>query len=347
MTRVVLIANNIEELGGAQRIAHVLADGFASRGYGVDLIGLVPKEPVHDYGNRGRTLLNEPLAPKRDRERRAAQRHRILDGLQEILATGSPGVLITVQVWAMEHVREVDYGGWRAIGQYHSSYQAAVASGDLNRLVHAYADADWFTALTESDARAFVPHGLNNVIAMANPIHPWPEQAAPGTAKQITVLGRLAPEKGPDIAVAAWSQIADRFPTWQMCFVGDGPMQVTGPRVVLQPATPDPAAVLEQTGVLCLPSRTEGMPLSLGEAMAAGLAVVASDCSAGVRQLVGDAGILVPPEDPDALAAGLASALESADLRSRLGDQARARVAEYRLEHVMDRWEWLLHQTLR
>lgn len=348
MTRIVVIANNIEELGGAQRIAHVLAGGFRGRGFEVDLIGLVPKNPVHDYGgDGGYTLLDEPLAPKREAARRAAQRKRITQSLQEALRAGPAGVLITVQVWAMEHVHEVDHAGWRTIGQYHSSYQAAVASGDIHRLVAAYANADWFTPLTQEDARAFVRRGLNNVMAMANPIHPWPQQPATGASRQITVLGRRSTEKGPDIAAAAWAQIADRFGDWELHFVGDGPIAVSGPRVVVHPATSDPAAVLQRTGVLCLPSRTEGMPLALAEAMAAGLPVVATDCSAGVRQLVGDAGVLVRPEDPRALAAGLASVLESTERRTALGAKARARMADYRLDVVMDRWEWLIRQTLR
>lgn len=347
MTRIVLLANNIDELGGAQRIAHVLAEGFRARHYEVELIGFVPKQPVHDYGSRGRTLLDEPLAPKREVERRAAQRRQINQALEGLLASGPPGIVLTVQVWAMEHLLEVDHRGWRTIGQYHSSYQAAVASGDLHRLVAAYATADWFTPLTDEDARAFIRHGLNNAIAMPNPIHPWPEHAVPGDAKQITVLGRLSPEKGPDIAVAAWHRIADRFPDWQLHFVGDGPVAVTGPRVVTEPPTPEPFAVLERTGVLCLPSRVEGMPLALAEAMAAGLPVVAADCSAGVRQLVGDAGVLVPAEDPSALAAGLSTVLESAELRHQCGERARARMADYQLVRVMDRWDWLIGQTLR
>jgi len=348
MTRIVLIANNIEELGGAQRIAHVLAYGFRDRGFDVDLIGLVPKHPKHEYGGEGgRTLLDEPLAPKRDTARRAAQRTHITRALRELLATGVPGIVITVQVWAMEHVREAQPTGWHMIGQYHSSYEAAVASGDVHRLVASYADADWFTPLTEHDARAFVRHGLNNAMVMANPIHPWPEHPASREARRITVLGRLSAEKGPDIAAAAWMQIANRFPDWELHFVGDGPISVAGPRVFVQPATPDPGEVLQHSSVLCLPSRTEGMPLALAEAMAAGLPVVATDCSAGVRQLVGDAGVLVRPEDPKALADGLALILESEEYQADLSVRARERMTEYRLHRVMDRWEWLIRQTLR
>ena len=59
--RIVIVANNIEELGGAQRVSHTLAQGLAERGYDVELIGLIPKPPVHPYishtAYRMRTLL--------------------------------------------------------------------------------------------------------------------------------------------------------------------------------------------------------------------------------------------------------------------------------------------------
>lgn len=354
MTRVVVIANNIEELGGAQRIGHVLANGLQSRGFEVDLVGLVPKDPVHHYTGDvpSRTLLDEPLARKRDEVIRARQRRQICDALRTTLSTGEPGVVITVQVWAMEHLQEIDMDGWRTIGQYHSSYEAAVQSGDIHRLEAAYRAADWFTVLTEDDRRNFARHDLNNLIVLANPIDPWPEQAADLSSRTITVLGRLSHEKGPDIALDAWSRIADAHPDWSLQFVGDGPLadvvrDSSVPRVRHVPTTSDPLRTLGESGLLCLPSRTEGMPLAVMEAMASGLPVVASDCSAGVRELVGDCGVLVAPGDPAALAAGIDGLLANATSRSDLGRRARHRMMAHQLAPVLDRWEWLIAQTLR
>lgn len=354
MTRVVIVANNIEELGGAQRIGHVLANGLHSRGYAVDLIGLVPKDPVHRYTGDvpRRTLLDEPLAPKRNEAIRARQRVQICDALSATLTESEPGVLITVQVWAMEHLRDIDLSGWRTIGQYHSSYEAAVQSGDIHRLEAVYRTADWFTVLTADDRRHFARHDLNNLITMANPIDPWPERAADLSSRTITVLGRLSHEKGPDIALDAWSRIAEVHPDWFLQFVGDGPLVdvvrgTTAPRVRHVPTTVNPLQTLRESGMLCLPSRTEGMPLALMEAMASGLPVVASDCSAGVRELVGDCGVLVTPGDPGALARGLDALLIDQQNRIDLGRRARNRMTAYELAPVLDRWDRLITQTLR
>ena len=350
--RIVIVANNIEELGGAQRVSHTVAQGLAERGYDVELIGLIPKSPVHEYiaqpAYRARTLLDEP----RDRSRQTAQQRTIESRLGAILANGDPGVLIAAQVWSMEHVLRVPHAGWRLIGQYHSSFQAAADDGDLARVQAAYQDIDWFTVLSDEDGRSFTAAGLNNCVTMVNPIDTWPEHLAEGRTNTITVLGRLSWEKAPQRALHAWGQLVEHYPAWSLQFVGDGPLAdlirtSALPRVHVRPTSTRPFDVLQHTDVFCLPSLIEGLPMALLEAMACGLPVVAADCSAGVRDAVGAAGLLVDPDDPDALAQALGTLMADAELRARLGASARTAAERYRLEPVIDRWEWLIRQTLR
>jgi glycosyltransferase involved in cell wall biosynthesis len=91
----------------------------------------------------------------------------------------------------------------------------------------------------------------------------------------------------------------------------------------------DVPALLETLDVVALPSWTEGLPLVLLEAMARGRPVVATPVG-GTPELVldGETGLLVPPRDPEALAAALRRLLEDPDLARRLGEAGRARVAE-------------------
>lgn len=350
--RIVIVANNIEELGGAQRVSHTLAQGLAERGYDVELIGLIPKPPVHPYISRPayrmRTLLGEP----RDRSQQAAQQRIIESELGSLLADGDPGVLIAAQVWSMEHVLRVPHAGWRLIGQYHSSFQAAADDGDLARIQSAYRDVDWFTVLSDDDGRSFTAAGLNNCVTMVNPIDTWPDPPADGRSHTITVLGRMSWEKAPQIALQAWGRLAAQYPDWSLQFVGDGPLaeivQATDiPRVRVAPTSDRPIDVLRQTGVFCLPSLIEGLPMALLEAMACGLPVVAADCSPGVRDAVGAAGVLVEPDDPDALAQALGGLLDDAQLRAELGSAARLAAERYRTAPILDRWEWLIKQTMR
>jgi glycosyltransferase involved in cell wall biosynthesis len=91
----------------------------------------------------------------------------------------------------------------------------------------------------------------------------------------------------------------------------------------------DVPALLETLDVVALPSWTEGLPLVLLEAMARGRPVVATPVG-GTPELVtdGETGLLVPPRDPEALAAALRRVLDDPELARRLGEAARARVAE-------------------
>jgi glycosyltransferase involved in cell wall biosynthesis len=81
--------------------------------------------------------------------------------------------------------------------------------------------------------------------------------------------------------------------------------------------------------------------MALAEGMACGLACVAFDCAPGVREIVTDGvdGIVVPPRDVKALAAGLAQLMGDADLRKRYGAAARESVRRFAPETVLAQWE--------
>src|ERR671936_677694 len=91
----------------------------------------------------------------------------------------------------------------------------------------------------------------------------------------------------------------------------------------------DVPALLETLDVVALPSWTEGLPLVLLEAMARGRPVVATPVGGTPERVTdGETGLLVPPRDPEALAEALRRVLDDPDLARRLGEAARARVAQ-------------------
>lgn len=368
LPRLVFLANNIDEVGGAQRVVHVLAQGLATRGYDVQLVGVTPFAPRHHFVEdpcySSAVLMDEPWpAPSpQTKATRGLLRAQAIERLATLLADGEPGIVITAQLWAMEHLAQVPHDTWRVIGQYHSSFAAAAQGRDLARALASYADVDAFTLLTPADADDFRQQGLNNTRWMPNPLAFWPEHPLSSRARQVTYVGRFSSEKGVGYLLDAWALVAARHPDWNLRLVGAGPEEETlrahlaalegshGPlRAQFAPPVTDVAAEYATTGILVLPSLTEGLPLVLAEGMASGLACVASDCSPGVRLLARDgmAARLAARGDAHSLADAIDGLIADDTERTRLGAKAREAMYPYRLDAVLDRWETLIAQVLR
>ncbi|PWK91519.1 glycosyltransferase involved in cell wall biosynthesis [Lentzea atacamensis] len=141
-------------------------------------------------------------------------------------------------------------------------------------------------------------------------------------------VGRLAPQKGQDLLLAAWPDVLADVPHAQLVLVGDGPMRTAwqnGQESVLWWGHSDNVEdFYAAADVVVLPSRAEGMALVPLEAMACGRSVVAFDVD-GVRQSLGSAGAVVPGEDTAALGQALATRLADPSLAHREGHAGRRR----------------------
>jgi glycosyltransferase involved in cell wall biosynthesis len=175
------------------------------------------------------------------------------------------------------------------------------------------------------------------VIPNAIDVEASPRARLDGDPPRIVTVGRLAAPKDPLTLVRALPALAPR--PYSLAFIGDGREQPhveqqidalgVRDRVEMLGERHDVADLLAAADVFVLASRSEGAPLSILEAMAAGLPVVASDVG-GVAELVadGETGLLVPPGDPAALAAALARVLDDRGLRGRMGAAGRARARD-------------------
>ena len=109
----------------------------------------------------------------------------------------------------------------------------------------------------------------------------------------------------------------------------------------------DMPSLLDAADAFVLASAWEGMPLAVGEAMAMEKPVVATDVG-GVSELVGDAGVIVPPNAPDALAQAMLQLMQStADSRRALGRSARVRISTHvSMDVIADQWDALYWEIL-
>lgn len=151
----------------------------------------------------------------------------------------------------------------------------------------------------------------------------------------VGAVGRLDPQKGFDVLVRALA----RLPTVSAVVVGEGPEREAlnalaerlgvSDRLVLAGPRASARAVIRGFDVLAVPSRFEGLPLVVLEAMAARVPVVAAavgDVADAVTD--GETGVLVAPDDPEGLAAAIDTLVRDAALRDRLAERARTAWAE-------------------
>lgn len=159
---------------------------------------------------------------------------------------------------------------------------------------------------------------------------PPPRDAAPGGAGalQLLFVGNFTRRKGLDTLLAALSQAG---PGIELHVVSNDPVAAHPAVRVHRGLEPGGAALRErfsQADAFVLPTRADAVPWVVAEAMAAGLAIVASPVGA-IPEMVGDAGILVPAGDAAALAESLGRLRDEPQLLSELGARARRRAEEH------------------
>src|SRR5579872_278373 len=163
----------------------------------------------------------------------------------------------------------------------------------------------------------------------------------------IGVVGRLVPEKGIDVLLEAAALLTNRFENLRVSIVGDGPERLRLERqagrlgldrtVCFLGTRLDVPRLMPRFEVLAVPSRSEGAPRVVLEAMAAGVPVVASAAGGIPEQIVaGRGGILVPPGNVSALAGALATVLSQPQLAERLGEAGRAEAEARDFDATMD-----------
>lgn len=175
----------------------------------------------------------------------------------------------------------------------------------------------------------------------------------------VVFLGRIGDRKGTFTLLEAWALLAPAAPGARLTIAGDGEIDRARDEIgrlgldasveVLDWLTPGRTHdLLRSAHVLALPSRDEGQPMAVLEAMASGLCVVASNAG-GIPDLIDDgvSGLLVPPSDVTALAAALCRVITDHDTRARLGRAAHERACrDFDVEVVWKRLDALYQEVL-
>lgn len=220
-----------------------------------------------------------------------------------------------------------------------------------------YAEADIATANTRGGLdtlRAWVAPDKLRLVPnpLVIPHSAFSDHPPPGLGRPcVLIVGRLCDQKAHDVLLAAMALLPADLHHWRLAVVGRGENEaelrrtaeglgVAG-RVDWHGQVEDPYGFYQFSDLFALPSRHEGMPNALLEAMRFGLPPIVSNASPGPLEIVrhGHTGLVVPVDDPQALAEAITLLATRPDLRRRLGENARCQVARYDLEPALSAWE--------
>ena len=204
----------------------------------------------------------------------------------------------------------------------------------------------------------FFTRALSRPIPIVDPILP-PAGIVRGGRKLLLAVGRLEHQKGTDRLIDAFALLASAHPDWDLVILGEGAERKSLTAQIHRAGLADRVLMPGQAGnvgewyaradLYVLPSRFEGFPNTLAEAMAHGLAAVAFDCDTGPRDIIRHDrdGLLVPPGDVPALAAALERLMGDAALRERFAAAAIATRDRYSEAAVLRQWESLFRELVR
>jgi sugar transferase (PEP-CTERM/EpsH1 system associated) len=174
----------------------------------------------------------------------------------------------------------------------------------------------------------------------------------------IVTVARLSPEKDQQTMLAAFQLVHEQMPEARLAFVGDGPsgsgLKQTAARLGIAANVDflgmrsDVAELLHTFDVFTLSSISEGISMTILEAMACELPIAASDVG-GNREIVNppECGLIVPPRDPRALADACLELLRNPQRRALMGRAARQRViAHFSLASMVRQYESLYEELL-
>jgi glycosyltransferase involved in cell wall biosynthesis len=330
----VLHVQRIGGIGGSERHLLTLLPALAERGVDVRFLGLDDPSRAPDPFYEQLAVPFERLRAPRDVDPALAVR------VARLIRRADPDLVHT-------HLVHADvYGsatGRRLVSTKHND--DPFRTGPFRFLERALAQrASKVIAITDALARfqidrvglparklTTIHYGLD---ALPEPWGRNPPDDIPRAAVVVLAICRLELQKGVDVAIRGVAQLRERVRDVHLVVLGEGDERAQletlarelGVAAYLPGRVPDVAAWLRRASVLVHPVRWEGFGLAVLEAMLAGLPVAASRVSSLPELVVdGETGLLVPPDDPAALARGIETALAEG---SRLGEAGRRRALE-------------------
>jgi GalNAc-alpha-(1->4)-GalNAc-alpha-(1->3)-diNAcBac-PP-undecaprenol alpha-1,4-N-acetyl-D-galactosaminyltransferase len=354
--------------GGAERVVSLLANYWATHGSTVSLIALSEPDRPIAYEIHPSVYLQQigviGDSPKpidlllTGMQRIQTVRRSILQSQPDIIISfmGTVNVIVLTACVGLKIPIVVSEHIYPAFEDANKIWQF------LMKQVYRWADT--ITVLTQSALPFYPAHSGYRTVVMPNPIlppsvSPESDQTRLLPSNSIVAIGRLHPQKGFDLLIQAFAQVRVQHPNWQLTILGEGHerdhLEQLRSQLSLTDSVHLPGRVtevndyLKQADLFVMPSRFEGFPMALCEAMAIGTPVLSTDCLSGPREIIADGvdGKLVPPDDIQALAQAISALINNPEQRSTFSKNSPTILDRFGIDRVMAQWDTLLNGLQR
>lgn len=329
--------------GGAERVTTVIANELVKRGHNVDIIYCVNFKNGYPLNKK----INLHYVPMRVLPLRKKIKELKPDVCISILPHNSFRLM---KALIGLHIPQV------MCDHQNVQYNTSKSGKFIRRYIYRFADA--VTVLTKNDQK-HIDKWCHNTVVMYNPLSFPRLQQNMGISKTVLCVGRLNAykmAKGFDRIIKIWGKIAHKYPEWMLIIAGSGEqedfeyynnlineehVEDSAKLIGFKPNIQDWMAT---SSIFALPSREEGFPCVLTEAMSQKCACVAFEIHGNINEILTDGydGYVVKDGDLDAFQEKLELLMDNEEERKRIADNAYESVLRFSPEKIADQWEEML-----
>ncbi|WP_047245783.1 glycosyltransferase family 4 protein [Maribacter thermophilus] len=227
---------------------------------------------------------------------------------------------------------------------------------------YTYRFANALTVLTTFDLPYYMKYGAKTVV-MPNPLI-LPKNVKPFSEreKNILLVGSLDryKNKGFDSILKILEPILKSNPEWKLIIAGGGTNGHKALNILVKKLNIENQVsftgfcknihtLMQNSQIFVLPSKFEGLPMGLMEALSNGMACIAYDCISGPRDLIENDknGLLIENQNEKAMRHGLETLLNNKSIRENLALEAPSSVIQYGLDNILNQWESLIDNVIK
>lgn len=369
--KIVYCIDDLSVIGGVERVTTIKANGLAavpenevyifvvSNSHGKVSFELSPSVHLvhidvnYSWNPSQPALFNYINAWKK---KKSHKKH-----LEKMLNEVSPDVVVSIGNTNRHILTSIKNRKWKLLREihgdryFHVKHSKSLFQKGLSLAFSFYNDffcarrCDKVVLLTEGE-RNKNWQGWKNVIVIPNPVSFKCMTPSSLDEKRVISVGRLDHMKNFPSLVNVFKKVNVRHPDWILEIYGDGPDMPLMQKIIAENGlqevvlmkgfTDDIQKVMMQSSMFAFTSLSEGMPMSLLEAMECGIPVVSYDCPHGPREIITDGkdGFLIPLNDENLMAERLCDLIENKDLLVTMARNAKIKAQNYQVEPIIDRW---------